>query len=237
MGCNDMLRQPPTWTEKRLSTFLSRLVGEITISHKLCFFIDGLDEFEGDLKEMLSLIDDISLKNVKICLSSRPLPRIEDRFSSSAMLRMQDLTRADITHYVSDKLFQASSPDLQSVDGSDWKPTIINQITERAEGVFLWVNLAVNDLLEGMYNHDNPQQLQKRLERFPTQLKQIYERILRRIDPIYRTEVTQYIMLVYHDHRDSLTLTTLCLATYLGLDDLIRLYQNSRPSTNNNCGK
>jgi hypothetical protein len=42
---------------------------------KLCFFIDGLDEYEGDKEEMAEFFKTISsssMPHVKICVSSRP---------------------------------------------------------------------------------------------------------------------------------------------------------------------
>ena len=38
-----------------------------------CFFIDGLDEYDGDHVELIRLLQDFSQpNNIKICASNRP---------------------------------------------------------------------------------------------------------------------------------------------------------------------
>lgn len=40
---------------------------------RFCFFIDGLDEYDGDHEDVIQLLHDLARgKNVKICASSRP---------------------------------------------------------------------------------------------------------------------------------------------------------------------
>lgn len=78
---------------------------QIVIPIKMCFLIDGLDEFDGDHEEMGMLFQQISIsKNVKVCLSSRPWVVFEQLFNTSPMLRLHLLTYDDIERYVGDKL-------------------------------------------------------------------------------------------------------------------------------------
>jgi hypothetical protein len=40
---------------------------------KLCLFIDGLDEYEGDPTDIADIFTDLAESdNIKVCLSSRP---------------------------------------------------------------------------------------------------------------------------------------------------------------------
>jgi len=77
---NSRLRN--NWAEERLSLFLLNTVKELTAKEfKVCFFIDGLDEFDGKPITLLSAIHKIlELPNVKACLSSRPWVEFEDAF-------------------------------------------------------------------------------------------------------------------------------------------------------------
>ena len=72
-----------------------------------CIFIDGLDEYEGDMLELLTLFKRLHLEcnNVshllKICLASRPDPLITTILAGSAGFRMQDHNFKGMDRYVS----------------------------------------------------------------------------------------------------------------------------------------
>ncbi|KAK0712477.1 hypothetical protein B0T26DRAFT_714426 [Lasiosphaeria miniovina] len=161
---------------------------------KLCFFIDGLDEYEGtpdDIIQLVSLLG--SSQQVKICVSSRPWNEFEKAFGGNALrqLRVQDLTRDDIKLFVRDTLekdanFQEMKEDDEScVD-------LIQEITNRANGVFLWVRLVVNSLLQGVTNADSVADLRRRLDTFPTDLYEFFERELFSVDPFYRQRTARF---------------------------------------------
>jgi hypothetical protein len=71
---------------------------------KLCLFIDGLDGFEGDHKEMAALSHKITKSpTVQVCLSSRPWVVFQETYQSCPSMRLQDLTFPDIKLYVESK--------------------------------------------------------------------------------------------------------------------------------------
>lgn len=48
---------------------------------KFCFFLDGLDEYDGRPADIIELLDILkSFRNVKTCVSSRPWNEFEDRY-------------------------------------------------------------------------------------------------------------------------------------------------------------
>lgn len=64
---------------------------------RICLFIDGLDEYEGDSDgtyvDIVALFSEIATSpNIKICLSSRPWLAFEDSFLLGPTLRLEDLT-------------------------------------------------------------------------------------------------------------------------------------------------
>jgi hypothetical protein len=74
---------------------------QILISHdsmRFFFFIDGLDEFDGDGAELATFIFDsiASRSNIKFCVASRPWLVFEDAFLHRPSLRLEDLTAPDI---------------------------------------------------------------------------------------------------------------------------------------------
>ncbi|CAJ2508279.1 Uu.00g094650.m01.CDS01 [Anthostomella pinea] len=89
----------------------------------LCFFIDGLDEFDedadiphGELVKMLRQWTDQSDGRVKLCVSSRELPVFEN-ISPEDKIRLQELTKGDMVTYATNKLRNNEQFfDLQSAD-------------------------------------------------------------------------------------------------------------------------
>jgi hypothetical protein len=89
---------------------LLRLV-ETNNKHRLCFFIDALDEFEGldgqtfrDLVDELKVWTTIAPSALKLCVSSRKYPVFQDHLKPTQRLRLQDLTRLDMHCYTRDRL-------------------------------------------------------------------------------------------------------------------------------------
>ena len=213
-------QQLPTWTERRLLATLQHLLSYGLRSYRLCIFIDGLDEFSSNHDELLDMIRGLrQYSNTKICLSSRPYRLFQDEFGSSAMLKLQDLTEPDIRKYTSDKLESARRKTSQSLKSSFTIDEIARMIVRRAEGVFLWVKLAVRDQLEGIRNHDDANQMLERLRILPDEIEGIYLHMFKRIDKVYWKEVACYFhsVLEFGDSR----LFDIAFATHHRIDDII----------------
>lgn len=160
-------QQLPVWTERGLRTLLFRLLMVDLIASRICIFVDGLDEFTGDHDALLSLIQRLGRShNIKLCVSSRPDPKYEASLKSSATLRLQDLTKGDIGNYASARLADAAPHSSHAWHTFNWLGSTASKITERAEGVFLWVELAVNDQIQGLYNDDTTQSCNRDLNGF-----------------------------------------------------------------------
>lgn len=87
---------------------------------RFCFFIDGLDEYEGSPDVMVELARVLrSLPNLKVCVSSRDWNNFEAEFceSKSQKLYMQDFNRKDIERYVHDTL--DNNPYYQEMEDRD----------------------------------------------------------------------------------------------------------------------
>jgi hypothetical protein len=73
------------------------LIEQTILPVKICLFIDGLDEYEGNHGDLADIFLNLSASpNIKICVSSRPLLIFEDAFGNAPGLRLQDLTSPDI---------------------------------------------------------------------------------------------------------------------------------------------
>jgi hypothetical protein len=199
-----------TWTEKRLQNGLEIITQQKTVAVKICCFIDGLDELEGDQIELLKILMKLQHNNaIKLCLSSRPLKPLEDAFANSAKLKLQDLTASDIEKYVNGKL--EALPQMQTLRTRDPElaSEIFDRIIQHADGVFLWVWMAVKELAEGLQNEDDEDQLRATLQSLPEELDDFYVQMLKRIKRSYRKEAATYFRLILRDRlllRDRLIL-------------------------------
>lgn len=178
-----------TWKRADLLDAFRRLATLDTAGTRFCIFIDGLDEYQGDHDELIDTIRRLTKMNVKMCVASRPWNVFEAAFGqdTDCKLYLQDLNKADIKLYVDDKL--RLRPEFQALQISTGKADeIINEIIEKSQGVFLWVFLVVQSLIEGLRNHDRLSQLQKRLRDFPSDLHKFFAHIFRSLDPTYRIQ-------------------------------------------------
>ena len=69
-----------------------------------CIFIDGLDEYEGNVTELLELFLPVISEKFKIVVSSRSIPSCLTALQDYPQLRLEDLTRLDILSYAKQKL-------------------------------------------------------------------------------------------------------------------------------------
>ncbi|KUJ12525.1 uncharacterized protein LY89DRAFT_593058, partial [Mollisia scopiformis] len=176
------------WTLPQLTDAFRRLVCQKEIPMRLCFFIDGLDEFGGNTMELCYFLRELSRlnpNNAKFCVSSRPWVEFQNSFEGCATLRLQDMTFDDIKIYVDEKFHRDPGFLKLEVNGPEDAAAIIEEIVEKAEGVFLWVQVVVRLLLTGVANRDSMAQLWQRLRSFPRDLYPLYTAMLLQIEPIY----------------------------------------------------
>jgi hypothetical protein len=173
------------WKHNELKDALRVLSKQTTIPLKLCFVVDGLDEFNGDHEEMAELFKEIgNSTNAKVLLSSRPWQVFEDLFGSCRKLKLQELTYRDIQLFVHDKFYHNASF-LKLIQREPTEAiALLREVVEKADGVFLWVKLVVQSLLDGIRNRDELADLWTRLRLLPRELRPLYERLLELIDPV-----------------------------------------------------
>jgi hypothetical protein len=184
-----------SWSLSRLKEAFGRLIAQTSDRLRLCFFIDGLDEYEGDHEDIISLFKSLSSTYVKFCLSSRPWPVFDEESAAGLGLRLQDLTAGDIRQYVQDKL----QKDHRMLKLAESKPEeaykLVTEIINKASGVFLWVKLVVRSLIGGLRGHDSISDLRRRVSELPPDLEPLYQRMLDGIDNFYNEEASRIFQL------------------------------------------
>lgn len=207
------------WSREELFEIFKKL-GNQDLPFRFCFFIDGLDEYAGSHEELVETLQRLlALPDIKICLSSRPWPVFKDAFGkeSDPWLRLQDLTRGDIRRYVNDKFHQNASFQAMAARDSQYHQ-LIEEVVNRAQGVFLWVYLVVLSLLQGLSGRDPMSDLYYRLDRLPQNLDEFFRHMISQIDDAYlKTRTVKMFQLALAAPEPPL------LATYTILDEMERV--------------
>ncbi|KAF2443978.1 hypothetical protein P171DRAFT_23043 [Karstenula rhodostoma CBS 690.94] len=188
-------RHPLSWSELREA--FEKLIAEPRGRKRYFFMIDGLDEFDGDHKELVDLVTSAAAKpHVKVCVASRPWLVFADRFEHRPKLFLEQLTERDIRKYVGDA-FQGNRHYKRLIElEPDRAASLQTEITTRAAGVFLWVRLVVQSLLDGLSDGDRMSNLFARFESLPRELEALYDRLLWSLDEAYFKDACQLIRLV-----------------------------------------
>ena len=184
------------WSLQELSTTFSRIKAH-EASVKFCFFIDGLDEYDGFHADVIDIITSlISSSNIKVCLSSRPWNVFDDAFGGGAYpnLRLQDQTRKDIQLFVTDK-FEGNRHFTRLRLQDKRYEDLVLEIVQKAQGVFLWVSLVIRSLLRGFTNSDTISDLQRRLALLPTDLEKYFKFMLDSTEEVYHRQAARILQI------------------------------------------
>ena len=202
------------WDLEQLSQAIDRLRSQAFLSDgvatKFCFFIDGLDEYDGDHNDIIAFIKTMSsCTNVKVVASSRPWNVFKKAFGGdeNRMLTLQELTEDDIRQYTEGQLIDYCPSILEHADDFSYAD-IVQEVTEKAQGVFLWVYLVVKELRKSLQNGDSLFDIRRRLERIPPDLEPYFKRMFSTIEDFYR-EQAALIFLVCIRSRDPVYLASL----------------------------
>lgn len=186
-------RELGPWTLQELEDAIGLLKETSGVRARFCFFVDGLDEYDGKPDQIVSVLESLrSWSDIKLCVSSRPYNEFKDAFGrpSDPQLALEDLTREDIRLYVRNTL-EDNSRFKALKARNDRSQDLVQEIVDKAQGVFLWVVLVVRSLLTGLRNADRICDLQKRLREFPETLEKFFGHMIASVEPIYREQTAQ----------------------------------------------
>ena len=205
------------WSRAELIKTFAKLSNQPMLLKRACFFIDGLEEYDGDHTELIRLLRSFTrLNNIKICASSRPWNVFKRAFGtgSHTMLRLEDLTRNDITLYVRETLEQNDLFNQLRRRENAHCVDLVNEVVSKAKGVFLWVFLVVRSLLTGLTNADRITDLRRRLRLLPADLESYFAHMLATIDTFYEQQTAQTLQIALHASEPQ------TIMTYVMLDEL-----------------
>ncbi|KAK1773269.1 hypothetical protein QBC45DRAFT_97682 [Copromyces sp. CBS 386.78] len=200
----DAVRKMPEWKLPELYEAVTSLdLGDVDQKFKLAIFVDGLDEFDGDYDDLIDLMRVLRNRSgIKLCVSSRPWNEFRDAFCECPQLRMEKLTERDMATFVRGS-FQTrpSFRDLSAALPSEAED-LIQQITRKAEGIFLWVAIVTRLVLEGLREGDLLADLKLKLEDLPSDLSDLYSSLWRGIKPQYKKDGARLLSIFETFHRE-----------------------------------
>lgn len=166
-------------------------------NYRFCFFIDGLDEHEGDVlahRELAHRLREWTAGDgIKICASSRPYDEFRIAFADpkNLTIHLHKLTRQDIYTFSR----QAFERDQNFARVRDFYLDLATRISYMAEGVFLWASLVVRLLLTGMAQKDSRKVLEEKLEDMPEKIADLYQRLLGTLEGVDRRRSNRMLLL------------------------------------------
>jgi hypothetical protein len=186
------------WSVNELQRAFNEVIIQKTTKADICLFLDALDEYSGSHDAIAKFLNGIvnaqqgAHTRIKICFSSWPLQIFLDRFQDTAGFDLRKWTASDIEIVINSRMrtntrmlqyLQSPAPKDRSLPSQ-----FADEIASKAEGVFLWVRLVLDELLEAFTDGENWESLMERLTDLPTELEEYYQRILKRLPPRYHTE-------------------------------------------------
>ena len=165
---------------------------------RYCFFIDGLDEFAGDYTQAIEFVTVLAANpNIKIVLSSRPIPECVEALDSMPKLQLHDLNRSDISLYVQDAIGSEKYMQRLLRRHEHQARQIICDIANKAFGIFLWVVLACRSLRNGFTHHESLEELRRRVDELPPELESMFKHMLGNINQRHREQGFRLLRICY----------------------------------------
>ncbi|KAK7976268.1 hypothetical protein PG989_014731 [Apiospora arundinis] len=180
---------------------------------RVMIFVDALDENENqhENEQLMKLILDLSdtycsrMKNfdkdeasphhelpiLKICLASRPWPlfkRLLGNKSRIPSFAIHHYTKDDIRAYARLLLVQPLRDSQPSDPYYHGVLELANDITQKAQGVFVWVRVVVDSSRRQIIDGTPIEVLKQQIMGYPDELKNLYELTVQRIPNDYHKE-------------------------------------------------
>ena len=168
------------WTILQLEKALDN-IRQQQIEGCICLFIDALDEYSGRsediarfVKRLAAPIDTTDNQKliIRVCASSRPWNAFTSLLKEAPSFTIQDWTKEDIKKFATDRLGGCNR------DNTD---LILDEITDKAEGVFLWVKLVLDELWQPLCDGRPIEDVRSLLSDLPTNLPEFYKRMVENI--------------------------------------------------------
>ena len=160
------------WNVNELSNYFRSGIRNLPLDSPVFVFLDALDECEDDGGRftkglMQGLLSELGSNHAqtRVCVSCRHAPIIEIDNRKGAVICMEKENQSDIVRYIQKRLSHCSLEGL---------PETQRSIVARAEGMFLWVRLVLDEVDRLSIEGRPPQLIRKHINQVPLTLDKIY---------------------------------------------------------------
>ena len=176
----------PGWTQSQLQEAILSIASKTTLHLNLCLFIDALDEHDGNHRELISTLIALTefkenpMFKIRLCVAGRPENIFKDAFRDYPSFAIHHYTETDIRLYAEDRIRRENNSTMTD-EGKRGLQSLGTELVVKARGVFLWVRLVVDEIIEGLTDGKTLEELQQLLSEIPEELEDLYTRAIRRI--------------------------------------------------------
>lgn len=173
------------WTGETLTRMFETVMQSST--KQTLIFIDALDEGEGfSLAQVFRLLEkhtnprpDSPHATASVCLSSRPGNFVNHR-NEWTTINLTDFNSVDIETYTASRL-HTMAKDCADSRYEQLAAELAPQILGRADGVFLWARLVVDEIAAAMESYESVEYIRSQLSATPTDLWEHFRGILSKV--------------------------------------------------------
>ncbi|PSN61523.1 hypothetical protein BS50DRAFT_504460 [Corynespora cassiicola Philippines] len=188
------------WNMEELKVALKGVLTSTQLETNYCFFIDGLDEYDGDEDDIIQLLGILAAsEHIKLCLSSRPGRIYEKELSKPHRnFDIAKFTKEDMKNHAHTELAKSERfRELAKIDPSCGN--IISDISEWSNGVWLWVYLVTREIRREVDRGERIDTLRKIVDEFPSDLEKFFDRMIRKIKPRYKEQMAQIFLIAIEE--------------------------------------
>ncbi|KAL9488601.1 hypothetical protein ACSS6W_000878 [Trichoderma asperelloides] len=187
------------WELSHLVTIFKSILANC--NRPIFFLIDGVDEAIEAEEILKFLASCVTLRNTKWCISSRGEEVFQQAFSKYNGLKLHEYTRDDMRDFARKEIHYS----LENIQGYDknysehFLEILQYSLVNKAEGVYLWLVIALESIKRGLRHNDREDVILSRLEKLPTGLEELYADMWGRLGEdkdIYQREAAHYFNLL-----------------------------------------
>lgn len=169
-----------SWTIPQLQKALDN-IREQSIEGCICLFIDALDEYAGRSEDITRFVKRLAAPMntpahkklvIRVCASSRPETTFISLLSETPSFAIHNWTKDDIEKYAANRLEGCKR---------DGTAGMLHEISTRADGVFLWVKLVLDEIWQPLCDGKPMESIQALLSKLPNDLPEFYVRMVEKV--------------------------------------------------------
>lgn len=188
------------WNESELQSAFKDILQVKVPETEILLLIDALDECEDkSINKMLQFLTRLasptsSCLRFKILCSGRPANFIELAFSKVPLLHLQDHTWQDIEDFLNTRIHEVTDHLPRDARRDRIIAEIVPAVVGKAEGVFMWATVVVDDLVD-LIAAGREEDLYEKIKELPPELESLYISIISKIPLRDRHHTYNYLQL------------------------------------------